>query len=437
MSVLLPWVLGLGALAVAAIVALHLLARHEPPRWMLPTARFVPASRERAPARSLRLSDRRLLALRAVALVAMAIAMAGPWWHGVRVPMARVVIVDLSRTVSDRAAVAAAAWSAARAGDRIVVLDSLPRVVALGPLDTLAAQPAPTRRGRLGAALLLARDQARTLARGADSVALVLVSPLTRDALDPATRAIRASWPGGLAIVRPTAAREDPAPPTPVMLRAAPDDPMRATLALEGRLARSAPFDARRQRVEAGRPAARALVRLVRLVRDGSLSSADSTAARAGAVVVHWPAGLVARDTVGAVATVHAAFVATLPRPAALDGGTPVAWWVDGAVAATETALGAGCVRRVAIPLAPAGDASLRASFRAVARDLLAPCGGVSDARPLDTTGVRLLAGGTAAVASEALLTPTPDRWLVRGLLALAAVALALEWWLRRRPERA
>ena len=434
MSVLLPWVLGMGALAVAAIVALHLLARHEPPRWLLPTARFVPASRERAPARSLRLSDRRLLALRAVALVAMAIAMAGPWWHGVRVPMARVVVADLSRTVTDRAAVVAAARSAARAGDRIVVLDSLPRVVALGPLDTLAAQPAPTRRGRLGAALLLARDQARTLARGADSVALVLVSPLTRDALDPATRAIRASWPGGLAIVRPTVAREDPAPPTPVMLRAASDDPMRATLALEGRLARSAPFDARRQRVEAGRPAARALVRLV---RDGSLSSADSTAARAGAVVVHWPAGLVARDTVGAVATVHAAFVATLPRPAALDGGTPVAWWVDGAVAATETALGAGCVRRVAIPLAPAGDASLRASFRAVARDLLAPCGGVSDARPLDTTGVRLLAGGTAAVASEALLTPTPDRWLVRGLLALAAVALALEWWLRRRPERA
>ena len=434
MSVLLPWVLGLGALAVAAIVALHLLARHEPPRWMLPTARFVPASRERAPARSLRLSDRRLLALRAVALVAMAIAMAGPWWHGVRVPMARVVIADLSRTVTDRAAVVAAARSAARAGDRIVVLDSLPRVVALGPLDTLAAQPAPTRRGRLGAALLLARDQARTLARGADSVALVLVSPLTRDALDPATRAIRASWPGGLAIVRPTVASEDPAPHTPVMLRAAPDDPMRATLALEGRLARGAPFDARRQRVEAGRPAARARVRLV---RDGSLSSADSTAARAGAVVVHWPAEIVARDTVGAVATVHAAFVATLPRPAALDGGTPVAWWVDGAVAATERALGAGCVRRVAIPLAPAGDASLRASFRAVARDLLAPCGGVSDARPLDTTGVRLLAGGTAAVASEALLTPTPDRWLVRGLLALAAVALALEWWLRRRPERA
>ena len=434
MSVLLPWVLGMGALAVATIVALHLLARHEPPRWLLPTARFVPASRERAPARSLRLSDRRLLALRAVALVAIACAMAGPWWHGVRVPMARVVIADLSRTVTDRAAVAAAARSAARAGDRIVVLDSLPRVVALGPLDTLAAQPAPTRRGRLGAALLLARDQARALARGADSVALVLVSPLTRDALDPATRAIRASWPGGLAIVRPTAAREDPAPPTPVMLRAAPDDPMRATLALEGRLGRGAPFDARRQRVDAGRPAARALVRLV---RDGSLSSADSTAARVGAVVVHWPAELPARDTVGAVATVHAAFVATLPRPAALDGGTPVAWWVDGAVAATEAALGDGCVRRVAIPLAPVGDASLRASFRAVARDLLAPCGGVSDARPLDTTGVRLLAGGTAAVASEALLTPTPDRWLVRGLLALAAVALALEWWLRRRPERA
>ena len=49
MSVLAPWMLGMGALAVAAIVALHLLARHEPPRWLLPTARFV-----RAPGRSRR-----------------------------------------------------------------------------------------------------------------------------------------------------------------------------------------------------------------------------------------------------------------------------------------------------------------------------------------------------------------------------------------------
>ena len=36
MSVLLPWVLAFGGVMVAGIVALHLLARNEPPRWLLP-----------------------------------------------------------------------------------------------------------------------------------------------------------------------------------------------------------------------------------------------------------------------------------------------------------------------------------------------------------------------------------------------------------------
>ena len=448
MSVLLPWLLAFGALAIAGITALHLLARNEPPRWLLPTARFVPESRERAPARSFSLSDRRLLALRVFALAAIALAAAGPWWRGARAARAQVIVADLSRTVGDRRAVVTAVRAAYRDGDRVVALDSVARAVTLAGLDSLSATPAPVRVGRLSAALLAAREEARALARGADSVALVLVSPLMADVMDAATPAIRATWPGAVRVERvalpaDTACGADHAR---VTLRASAADPMRATLALDGRLggevlasagggaagAQGAP------RAGAGPSRAPSVaIAPVRLIRSATLSADDSTAARAGGVVVHWPELLVARDTVGAVATARAVFVATLPRPVALDGGSSVAHWVDGSSAAVESPLGAGCIRRVAIPLASAGDAALRASFRAVVRDLLGPCGGLREWTPADATILRALAGTGGAAASAALLTPTADAALVRWLLVLAALALATEWWLRRRQEGA
>lgn len=429
MSVLLPWMLAFGGLTVAGIAALHLLARNEPPRWLLPTARFVPESRERAPARSLSLSDRRLLALRVVALVAIALAAAGPWWRGARSARAQVIVADLSRTVTDRAAVVAAVRAAFREGDRVVVLDSTARELSLTALDSLATRPAPVRAARLGAALLVAREAGRALARSADSVALVVVSPLTADVTDAATTAIRTTWPGGARVVRVGAAQgilrggAVNADHARVSVRANALDPVRASLLLDARIAADAP--------------AGAVAGAVHLVRSAALTAADSANARAGAVVVHWPEALVAHDTVGAVATTRAVFVATLPRPVALTGGKPVARWVDGTAAAVESPLGAGCVRRVAIPLAATGDAVLRASFRAVLRDLLAPCGGPRDLRALDSTEVFALASNGGAAASAALVTPAADRSLVRWLLALAAIALALEWWLRKRQEGA
>ena len=431
MSVLLPWVLAFGGVMVAGIVALHLLARNEPPRWLLPTARFVPESRERAPARSFSLSDRRLLALRAVALIAIALAAAGPWWRGARSARAQVIVADLSRTVEGRPAVAAAVRAAWREGDRVVALDSTARDVSLAALDSMAAGPAPLRAGRLGAALLVAREAGRTLARGADSVALVLVSPLTADVTDPATSTIRATWPGGARVVRvgmtPDSARAGVvgADHARVILRASASDPVRASLLLDGRL------------VTAATTRADAAASAVHIVRSATLTAADSVRARGGAVVVLWPDALVARDTVGAVSTARAVFVATLSRPVALSGGTPVARWVDGTPAAIESPLGAGCVRRVAIPLTATGDAVLRASFRAVLRDLLAPCGGARDLRALDSAEVLALTGSGGAAASAALVTPAADRSLVRWLLAVAALALAAEWWLRKRQEGA
>ena len=442
MSVLLPWLFALGALSVAGITALHLLARNEPPRWLLPTARFVPESRERAPARSFALSDRRLLALRVVALAAIALAAAGPWWRGARVARAQVIVADLSRTVFSRGDVVRAVRAAHHDGDRVVVLDSTPRTVSLAGLDSLASQAAPLRAGRLSAALLRARAEARTLARGADSVALVIVSPMHADVLDAATAPIRATWPGAIRVEglasEPESVRD--ADRTRVVVRAGAADPMRATLALDGRLGGDVVAGSSGSPASPSGATQRARLlqeRTVRLIRSASLTADDSSAARGGSLLVHWPESLPARDTVGAVATTRAVFVATLPRPAALEGGHIVAHWVDGAAAAVESPLGAGCLRRVAIPLASAGDAAVRASFRAVVRDLLVPCGGLRDATPLDSAALRAFAGTGGSAASAALLTPTADAALVRWLLVLAALALTLEWWLRRRQEGA
>ncbi len=423
MSVLLPWLLAVGAVAVAGIVALHLLSRDEPPRWLLPTARFVPRSRERAPARSLAPSDRALLALRVIALVAIALAAARPWWHGRRAARAQVIVADLARTTADRREVAQAVRAAWRDGDRVVVLDSVPRRATLAALESLAVPPAARARGRLSAALLVAREEARTLARSTDSVALVIVSPLVADGADAATMPIRATWPGGIRLVKVTAraARSTDRAGVPVAMRGDLADPMRATLALDGRL---------------GAPIADGAA-AVRLVRAGSLTPADSAAARAGATVVLWPESEAPRDTMGAVATARAVFVATIPRAVSPLGGVPVAHWVDGAPAASEVALGSGCIRRVSIPIPATGDAALRASFRAVTRDLLAPCGGAWDLRALDSAALRAIEGSAAAAPSAGLVVPSRDAPLVRWLLLLAALALGAEWWLRRRTEAA
>ncbi len=425
MSVLLPWLAAAGVLGALAMAALHLLARNEPPRWLLPTARFVPESRERAPSRALHLSDKRLLALRVVALLAVALAAAGPWWHGARAVRAQLIVADLSRTVADRAAVAAAVRAAWRTGDAIVLLDRSAREVTLAQLDSAVVRPPAVRAGRLSAALLVAREAARRLARDADTVALVLVSPLTSDVMDDATLAIRARWPGAARVERVgmvSGAVLD-ADTTRVTLRAESSDPIRASLALDGRLG---------GRSDGGTTARSS----IRLVRAATLTSGDSAVARAGGTVVHWPEQLAARDTVGAVRSARAVFVATLPRPVSPEGALVVAHWVDGRAAAVEAPLGQGCVRRVALSLAPAGDAALRASFRAIVRDLLAPCGGVRDVRAVDDATLRALAGTGPAAASAALVTPTADLPFVRWLLALAAIALAVEWWLRTRQER-
>jgi hypothetical protein len=273
--------------------------------------------------------------------------------------------------------------------------------------------------GSVSAALLQAIREAHALRDAADSVAIVLVSPLAREQLDAATPAIRAMWPGGIELRRVAASAVSPEL-TAVAFRARADDPLRATLALSGLVLNDAAP--------------------VRLVRDAQLPAADSAwAGEAGHVLVHWPEGQeAARDTTGALVTPGTVLVASFARSTAASAGTPVAWWADGAIAATESVLGDGCVRTVAVSVASEGDLVLRERFRRVVHDLLGPCGGARDLTPADSTAVRMITGAAPVAVATSAFPPHADagRAAMPWLLALALLFLVAEQLVRRRGEQ-
>jgi hypothetical protein len=167
-------------------------------------------------------------------------------------------------------------------------------------------------------------------------------------------------------------------------------------------------------------------------------SSTDSAAARAGAAVVWWPE---ARD--GQAPSAHAdavwagdaTVVAQLARLPMRHDGQVVARWSDGAPAASEQRLGAGCVRRVSIGIPRVGDAQLQPSFVALKRALELPCGVAVE--PATDAALRALARdwprrGEGA-GSRSALPPRASTTL--WLLALAACALVLELFARARAE--
>lgn len=428
-----PFVLAVGLAAALAVVALHFLARAEPPAWALPTARFVPASRDRAVSRAVAPRDLALLLLRLLAIAALTVAFARPALAVKSHWTATVVVADFSRA-ADRAVVRGEVerllgepGRRAPGAHRLVVLDTAARALPVDSLAAYASAPAPiARAARLSAALLRARAEAVDASREADSVRIVLVSPVAREEADLALRDVRRGWPGAIVVRRVAGARPDSLDHR-VALRAAGDDPLRATLALDGRPV-----------VAAGS----ADTGVVRVVRTGALTPTDTSFARDGGTLVHWPASVAGTDTTHALRTTGAVVVAPFVRDTSPDRLSPsnaVAHWVDGLPAADEAPLGAGCLRRVAVPVPGVGDLALRASFRLATRDLLAPCGGARDLRPASDSVIALLAGAGAAgraTAADELTRPAADATLVRLLLALALLALLAEWLLRRRLDR-
>lgn len=419
MSWLIPSALGLTAVGIVVAVALHFIARSRPIAEALPTARFVPRRPIEARTRSLAPSDLLLLLLRVAALTAIGAAVGGPTFRA-NGRVTRLFVVDRSRAVASIAEARDSVRRLARSADALVVFDSATtRAATIAPLDTARVSSA---RGSLSAAIAAATRAAVTMSAQADSIELVLVSPLAREEVDEATARLRAAWPGRIRIVTTRAAVSDT---TPLRIDAGAnhDDLVVAGLALMGALD----------------PAG-----AVRLVR-GRAGASDSAWARGrGHVLLHWPASDSAAmwprratiDAVGGVVSGDATLIARFPRLWVLTG-QPVARWSDGEPAAVEHTIGDGCIRDVGVLVDDASDLALRAPFRAFARSLLAPCGGARDPSVVGPALHASLAGtGPLPVASDLRDRATEvSRWS-SWLFGLAALLLIAELAIRRAQGR-
>jgi len=450
MSFLLPgFLLAAGAIAAGAVL-LHFIVTREPDQLELPTARFAPERTIQARARRFEPRDLLLLLIRVTLVLVVAAALAGPVIAPSRRDLIRIVMLDRSRAVASPAEAADSARALLRAGDPLILFDSSATILEPNISDSLDGLAGVIVPGRISTALIAALRTASRIRDRADSIELVLVSPLAGEEVDAATDSIRGRWPAGIRLV-PVAMGT--APPVPVVrLESDPSDPLRMTLA------------------PAAGNGSPGTVRVLRRL----VGSADSAwANQPGRVLVVWPDSGVppgwtagTPDTVGAVmaggVVVVAPFVRRViaPAPSAAWGrprsgrGDPgeiasglsgprndrvVARWVDGEPAATETALGQGCIRTVTINVPRAGDLVLDPRFGRLVSALTGPCGGARDYRPLDPVARARLAGNdrllrtaSAGIApAERMATPW-SRWLLLAALLL----MGLEAMARRKAAR-
>ncbi len=250
-----------------------------------------------------------------------------------------------------------------------------------------------------------------SLAIEADSVELVLVSPLAAHELDAATDSVRARWPGAIRVLR-LPARPDSARPWTLERVLGADDALGPALT----------------RVSVGRgPTA------VRL-RRGAPTAADTAFARGGGALVQWDSADVSRFGPAALAMGDDVVVATLGRTTLPARGRAIARWADGSAAAIEEPLDAGCLRRVAIGVPDAGDLPLRPAFQRVVRGLMAPCGAARSSVPADSATVARLSGSGSLAAAGALAgREQRSSPLVPWLLGLALVCALAELAIRAR----
>jgi len=404
--------------AAAAVIAAHLLVTRQPPSHPLPTVRFAPATPVRATAIARRPEDLWLLLLRVLIVLALGAAWARPVVVPARRSVARVLLWDRSRAVASPKAgqdSVAARW---RKGDIVIGFDS-----SAGVIDPDVGPAASAAEGRLSPALIAAYRAAAGLRSSADSIEIVVISPLSGEEWDAATPAIRALWPGRLTLVRVAGVPESRGSLARPLVEGAPDDPV----AVAAHLMSGGTRDS-----------------AVRIVRRAPLAADSSWAAAGARVLVRWPAvgappgwqSASHVDTAGAVVTAGAALVYPFERrwqPGAA-AGRAIARWADGGIAATEQRVGAGCIRDLAVPVPGAGDLVLRRDFARLLRAFTAPCGEAGVAEPAATMDMVLLAGSgalapTAAIhPSESARTP-----LVPWLLAMALGLSLLELVLRRR----
>ncbi len=433
MTFLAPQFLLAAAAIVAGVIGVHFLVTRQPPSAPLPTARFIPASATTVVTAARRPHDLLLLLLRVLAVALIGVAFARPHLTARQATTVRFVVADRSRAVANIREVQDSVRKLLRPGDVLVAFDSVAHVIAPAhAADSATALRRSTAPGTLSTALIVASREVTRWRDRADSFELHIVSPVTTDEIDDGTQAVRALWGGRIHVARVSAA-VDTVVPSVLEVRAAADDPVRATRVVRGTGANGGAT--------------------VRLVRDAP-TTADSAWARNehGRALVVWPAVGVARlwgasgtiDTVGAVVIfrpVPIAVVASFARPWRLEAGDkarPIAVWVDGKPAAVERPLGAGCVRDVAIPLPSVGDLVLRPEFDHLANALLSPCGGdVRSATPLSAQELHTLEGnGPLFPARGIAVASAGTEPIVPWLLALALMLTLAELVVRHRRPR-
>jgi hypothetical protein len=414
-SWLIPTALTVAAIAAIATIALHFIARSRPVAEPLPTARFIPDRAIHARTRSIALTDVLLLLLRLAAVLLLGFAVAGPVFAaGGKV--SRIIVADRSRSVASVDAVRDSVRAYLRPDDQLIAFDSSASLARTTTVDSIVATRA---RGSLSAAISSATRAGVRAASSADSAELVVISPVTSDELDAATPKIRAAWPGRIRVVR-VAAAEPVEQGARLDVRSVPNDAVAAGLSLL--------------------PPLEASVRVVR----GRTTPDDSAWARDGNVLVHWPASdgdadwprRAAIDAIGGVTAGGQTLVGRFPRLWTLEGHA-VARWADGQPAAVEQTVGRGCIRDIGVLIDESSDLTLRAAFRSLAFELLAPCADRRVGIPLDSTGIAAIAGDGPLAPSATLRHQATEksRW-TPWLLVAAALALIAELSVRRTSSR-
>ncbi len=413
MTFLVPLALVVGALGVAGVVVLHLVARQRPAEYLLPTTRFIPDRRALVSRITTQPRDLPLLLLRVLLLASAAAAFARPVLSPSRAPRARVLLLDRSADVANAADAIARARAVLADGvpTHLVAFDSGAALLgdARSALDSLARDTARVMSaGSLSAALISARRAGASLAGTADSVELVVVSPVAARALDAATDSVRARWPGRIGIVR-LSARTDSAA-TPMLERAVgADDPLVPALA--------------GMRVGIGATAIR--------LRRTTLDARDSAFVRGGGALVRWDSAGAMTVRAEALAMGDDVLVAMLGRGAPLARGRTIARWLDGAAAAVEEPIGAGCIRTVAVSFPPAGDVPLRPAFQRIVRGVMSRCDAATVFVLADEAALGRLRGKGALASTAAMADgdrrPSPIvPWLLGVALACALAELAV-----------
>lgn len=424
MSFLAPWMMVAGIVAAMGLVALHLLTTRRPPSVMLPTARFVPESEVRSVTRASRPTDIPLLILRVLCVLAIGAAFAQPVPNAPGPQVRTVVALEWTTAIADLDAARAQAKGYLVRGNALVVFDTAARELPMEALDTLSAPSPLMRRASLSPMFVRARDAGSRIARGADSVRLIILSGVGADGLDAATAAWRAAWPGRVEVV-PLAVQADTlAAPALDVTGLLADDPLLPALA-----------QLRTTRGAHG----------LRLIRAGA-SAADSAWVRdvPGAVLVLWPATAPSADVARDGSIDPRADTVIAAGVVALDGGMAVplvaplmrrtvpygrvvARWRDGKPAVTERVLGNGCVRSVGVGIPIAGDLTLRPPFGRFLEAMLAPCGGARQAALPDSALPWLYADGQLADGPTFASSASGSSPLTKWLLLLAAILLLAE----------